>query len=183
MPRITVDGNIASGKSTQLNMLRQMGHTVILEPVDQWPLALFYSDRCRWGFLLQLSILASFHGMMTTNGIWERSPVSSRDIFWKIMVDDGLVTSQEDEVYRQFFEMIGWEPDVHIYIRTDPAICFERLQTRNHIGDSAVTLEYLTKIHTYHEAMIRPDTIIIDGSNDTECITREILDSIKCIFA
>ena len=52
MTKIVIDGNIGSGKTTQLDLLEQQGkYNIKKEPIEKWPLDLYYSDPKRWGFL------------------------------------------------------------------------------------------------------------------------------------
>ena len=173
--RIVIDGNIGSGKTTQLNLLSGLGYKVNCEPIHEWPLELFYKDKCRWAFLLQMSILKSF---LDKDGlIWERSPESSREVFWKML---GQGTSEEEGVYRYFYEKYSWSPDVHIYIRTDPDVCLDRITSRKQTGDTRIDLEYLTTVHRYYEEYISSKSVhIIDGNKSSpEEIHTEIL---RCI--
>lgn len=179
--KITIDGNIGSGKTTQLNLLRErLGYTVYKEPIQEWPLKLFYEDKKRWAFLLQLAILKSFHDSQDGDGggVWERSPESSREVFWKML--RGSYTDEEDDVYRYFYELFSWEPDVHVYIRTDPDECFERISKRHQEGDSKIDVEYLRSVHEFYEEYVRTkkDVRIIDGNKSSEEIHDEI---VRCI--
>ena len=54
---IVIGGNISSGKTTQLNFLESIGCEVKREPIEKWPLDLYYSDEERWGFLFQMIVL------------------------------------------------------------------------------------------------------------------------------
>jgi deoxyadenosine/deoxycytidine kinase len=174
--RIVIDGNIGSGKTTQLNILSKLGYKVHCEPIDEWPLDLFYRDKDRWAFLLQMSILKSF---LDKDGlIWERSPESSREVFWK-MLNQG--TPEEEHIYKYFYEKYSWSPDVHIYIRTDPDVCLQRILSRHQTGDVSIDLEYISKVHMYYENYVssRSTVHIIDGNNSSpEEIHAEIL---RCI--
>jgi deoxyadenosine/deoxycytidine kinase len=174
--RIVIDGNIGSGKTTQLNILSKLGYKVNCEPIDEWPLDLFYRDKDRWAFLLQMSILKSF---LDKDGlIWERSPESSREVFWK-MLNQG--TPEEERIYKYFYEKYSWSPDIHIYIRTDPEICLQRILSRNQTGDTRIDMEYISKVHMYYENYVssRSTVHIIDGNNSSpEEIHTEIL---RCI--
>jgi deoxyadenosine/deoxycytidine kinase len=176
--RVTIDGNIGSGKTTQLELLRAKGYSVVTEPIKEWPLELFYSDRSRWGLLLQLSILGTFNAYKQGE-IYERSPYSSHAVFWKMLVDEGTVKSHEDYLCTNMYSLYGWKPDVHIYIRTDPEKCYERISSRKQTGDSCITLEYLTKVHAYHENITSDNTHIIDGDQDAGTIHEQILSVIK----
>lgn len=173
--RIVIDGNIGSGKSTQLKMLSQKGYIVQCEPIDEWPLALFYEDSDRWAFLLQMSILKSFKERDAH--VWERSPESSKEVFWSILSK----TDSENDVYTYFYNECGWSPDIHVYIRTDPEKCFDRISTRFQDGDPKITKEYLQKVHESYERYIssKPRVQIIDGNKSPEEIHFEI---IRCII-
>lgn len=174
--RIVIDGNIGSGKSTQLKLLSQCGYIVQCEPIDEWPLHNFYEDPNRWAFLLQMSILKSFIDRKNDAEVWERSPESSKDVFWSILSK----TKEEDEVYTYFYEKCGWSPDIHIYIRTDPEKCFDRISSRFQEGDLKITQEYLEKVHDSYERYIytKPNVKIIDGNKYPEEIHSEI---VRCI--
>jgi deoxyadenosine/deoxycytidine kinase len=178
--RLTIDGNIGSGKTTQLELLRTDGFSVVTEPIQEWPLDLFYSDKSRWGLLLQLSILGTFNRHTEGFKVYERSPFSSHAVFWRMLVDDGIVNSYEDSLCTEMYYIHGWKPDVHLYIRTDPVKCHERVASRYQTGDSCLTLDYLTKVHEYHEKyIITDDTHIIDGNQDPNTIHEQILEVIK----
>jgi deoxyadenosine/deoxycytidine kinase len=155
-----IEGNIASGKSTQVKLFNG-----IVEPVQDWPLDLFYSDQKRWSLLMQLSVLKTFSGTQynQSNLITERSPDSALNVFWNL-VDK---TKEEDSIYRYFDGLVGWNPDKVVYIRTPPNTCFERLVKRKNIGDSKVTLEYIKKIHDKYDTYIsslKCPKITIDGT-------------------
>ena len=181
--RVVIDGNIASGKSTQFDMLSK-DYKVLSERIYDWPLELFYKDPSRWAFLLQFSILKSFCSHSKDFDIFERSPESSREVFWKMLITDGTVTKEEDDVYKYFWELNGWSPDVYIYIFTPPEICFERLQSRHQEGDSHITLEYLQKVSNYYIDYIRKknNLHIIDGTLPPDKINKKIRDILGQCF-
>ena len=182
--RIVIDGNIGSGKTTQLKLLTERNNIKIqCEPIHEWPLRLFYENKSRWSFLLQMSILKSFileREEEPSVVVWERSPESSREVFWKMLSDDGTTVNEEEEVYHYFYERYAWTPDVHMYIRTSPEECFLRISNRFQEGDVKIDMEYITKVHEYYEQYIskKDDVIIIDGNKSSEEIHKEI---IRCI--
>lgn len=152
--RISIEGNIASGKSVQVKNLD--GY---LEPIKDWPLELFYSDPERWALVLQLAILNGFHDIK--EGIVERSPESSLEVFWNLVQHP----PEEDKSYRAIHKKLAWSPDAIVYIRTPPEVCFERLKKRGQTGDSYVTIEYLQQIHEKYEKYIRTksNVLVVDG--------------------
>ena len=177
--RLVIDGNIGSGKSTQLKLLASQ-YKVRCEPIEDWPLKEFYEDKHRWAFLLQMTILKSFVEDDLTS-IWERSPESSRLVFWKMLRHNGIGSDEEDLVYSFFYERNAWSPDVHVYIRTSPEKCYERISKRHQEGDSKITLEYLKEVHEYYEEYIssKPNVIIIEGDQPSEKIHENIKDVLE----
>jgi deoxyadenosine/deoxycytidine kinase len=177
--RVVIDGNIASGKSTQFDILAKQGYSVLSERIYDWPLELFYSDPKRWALLLQFSILKSFHIHKDKAVIFERSPESSRDVFWKMFVEDETVTKEEDATYQYFWNVNGWTPDIYIYIFTPPEVCYERLRNRHQDGDSKIDLGYLQKVSLSYINYIRKKKVhIIDGTLSPEKINNKIRDII-----
>jgi deoxyadenosine/deoxycytidine kinase len=181
--RIVIDGNIASGKSTQFDLLEKQGFKVLSERIYDWPLELFYEDPSRWALLLQFSILKSFDDNRDKAIIFERSPESSRDVFWKMLCEDGTVKQQEDDVYKYFWEKNGWKPDIYIYIDTPPTVCYWRLFSRRQVGDSAVNIEYLRKVDQYYKNYLEGKVVhIIDGTLTTNEINNTILSILRRCF-
>lgn len=143
--KIVIDGNIGAGKTTQLNLLESDGFKVHREPIEKWPLELFYSDPARWGLTFQLIILDT---LKPVDGIHERCPRSSRDVFWK-----GLSKHPEEaRVYEWAYNHHGWSPDLYILLDKEPELCMKHIQTRGQNGDSSIGIELLTQLHNdYHE--------------------------------
>ena len=178
--KIVIDGNIGSGKTTQLNLLESIGYDVVREPIDKWPLDLYYSDPERWGFLFQVLILQT---LKTYDGfkIYERSPLSSKEVFWKIMKKTPL----EDQVYQTEFQYHGWLPDVYIYIDKSPDTCFDHIRSRTQEGDGGVSLEYLKTLDVNYTHMIetidRSDmrVYIVDGNLTVQQVHNKISEIIS----
>lgn len=173
--RIVIDGNIGSGKTTQLKLFEKSGLSVQCEPIQEWPLEKFYSDKNRWAFLLQMAILKSF--VKNEAHVWERSPESSKEVFWKMLRSKNIGTDEEDAVYNFFYDQNAWKPDIHVYIRTSPEECYKRISERYQEGDAKITLEYLQEVHKYYDDYIcncNSSVIIIDGNQSTEKIQEDI---------
>lgn len=177
MSKIVIDGNIGAGKTTQVSLLEKHGYNVQKEPIEQWPLELFYSDPVRWAFLFQLVILKS---LVVKPGvrIYERCPISSLKVFWELLEKHEI----EDEVYKSYYRDYGWSPDIYILVDTPPQVCYERLKTRTQDGDTSVTLEYLQSLYEKYNKMfdeMECPKYKIDGLLSQEEIFKNILDIIN----
>jgi len=174
--KIVIDGNIGSGKTTQLDILEHQNFQVVKEPIEKWPLDLFYSDPERWGFLFQIIILQTLTCLPTDSMvIYERCPLSSKEIFWKL----SKKTKLEDRTYQEEFSLRAWYPDVYIYIDTPAETCFENIQSRIQAGDTKITLEYLETLENQYnsmfESMTRCHKFRINGKQNVEEVHKDIL--------
>ena len=174
--RIALEGNIASGKSTLLELIRTefKVHTV-QEPVDKWQqvesptaansgnlLELFYKDPKRWAYTFQTyAFLSRLQAQATVVPddvdviVMERSVNADYHIFAMNCHKTGLFSDLEWSLYSTWFAWLTdqFPPDFHgtIYLRASPAVCLERLRKRGRGEEKAVPLEYLDQLHSRHE--------------------------------
>jgi deoxyadenosine/deoxycytidine kinase len=177
MTKIVIDGNIGCGKTTQLNLLEQIGLPVKREPIEKWPLDLFYSDKERWGLTFQLVVLQT---LVTQEGscIYERCPQSSKDIFWPLMKK----THIEAQVYDNCYNIQGWSPDIYILIDKKPKLCLEHIKKRTQEGDSGVDLSLLMDLDAQYQAMfdkLECPKFRVNGEESIESIHKIIIKIIK----
>ena len=156
--KISVEGNIGSGKSTVISRLcTEKRLPVFLEPVHEWKewLELFYTDPTRWGFSFNLHVLMTFNRWINNNflAVYERSPISNRQVFTQLGFEEGRLNDLELNLFDTMYTKLAWEPDVIIYIRTDPEVSMQRMQKRARDCESCVPLTYLKAIHDKHEGM------------------------------
>jgi deoxyadenosine/deoxycytidine kinase len=152
---IVIDGNIGSGKTTQLGILETAGWLVKREPLDQWPLELFYKDMSRWALLLQLKILQTIRPSPVTEvTVYERCLLSTRYVFWEYLWSNKLVRDEEHDVYENAYEKYKWYPDVYIYLAKKPELAYEHIQSRGQTGDKSVTLKYLQDLDVLYTRML-----------------------------
>jgi deoxyadenosine/deoxycytidine kinase len=154
--KVVIDGNIGSGKTTQLDLLEARGHYVRREPIEQWPLEEFYKDPQRWAFYFHMKILQTLRPVKTTKTVvYERSLLSSRWVFWEVLRKQKVVTSQEHETYAHFYEQCAWIPDVYIFLSKSPDLAWEHIQERHQAGDSGVTREYWLELDTEYQTLLK----------------------------
>jgi len=178
MTRIVIDGNIGSGKTTQLDLLEKKGFTVQREPLDKWPLQEFYKDPSRWAFYFHMVLLQTLRPLATKKlVVYERSLLSSRYVFWPVLVKDKVVTSMEDETYAKFYEKYAWFPDLYIFLSKSPEKCYEHIQKRGQTGDLAVTLKYLQDLDREYTKLIKNvpcRVVVLNAERPAEEIHKEI---------
>jgi len=183
--KIVIDGLIGAGKSTQVDILSKItGESVIKEPIDDWPLDLFYKDPSRWGFMMQVAVLNSYAKMKEYDGIFERCPQSTHDIFWQNLVESKVVTAEENIIFQKLYKYHSWNPDIIIFIDKSPEKCHEHIKLRNQTGDTGVSIDYLRsldKLYTKHFKSNKK-IHIIDGDQAIDMVTRDILKIINPIF-
>jgi deoxyadenosine/deoxycytidine kinase len=183
--KVVIDGNIGSGKTTQLNLLGQKGWTVQREPIDEWPLELFYKDKSRWALLLQMKILQTLQPVKTRDKdvvVYERCLLSTRHVFWEYLVKHKLVRPEEDSVYSYQYDKDVWFPDVYIFLSKTPAVAFEHIKKRKQSGDSGVSLEYLKDLDVLYARMLTnvPCKVhVINAHQTPEDIHQQILSLLK----
>ncbi|WIA10907.1 hypothetical protein OEZ85_011072 [Tetradesmus obliquus] len=160
--RISIEGNIASSKSSLLQLLHEKGgYAVFPEPVHEWGewLQLFYQDTKRWAFGFQMKVLSSFvrdYGASTAQSIVvERSMLSVRHVFGQLLFNQNLLAQKEWDLFRSVADMFTWEPDAIIYIACPPEVCLERMRARARPAEAHVTLEYLHKIDFMYTHMLK----------------------------
>lgn len=157
--KISIEGNIGSGKSSVISRLCQdIRVPVFLEPVDEWKdwLTLFYQNPGRWGMSFNINVLLSFNKWKNNDffSIYERSPISNRYIFSQLQFDQGRMNNLEKTMFEQLYDKLAWTPDVIIYIRADPHVSMERMKKRARACENEVPIEYLTAVHEKYEDIL-----------------------------
>ena len=154
--KIVIDGNIGSGKTTQLDLLEKAGWSVRREPIDKWPLDQFYRDQRTWGYILQMAVLETQQPVPNAKRpiIYERCLFSTRDVFWRHLAEKVYPEKCIDELYQKQVERYMWYPDIYIYLSKDPEKAFEHVSKRGQAGDFGVDLEYIKELDVFYKDMI-----------------------------
>jgi deoxyadenosine/deoxycytidine kinase len=169
---IFIEGNIASGKTTFINLLPEViDCQIILEPLDMWKelvdskgkniLDYFYTDMPKYAYPFQsFAFLSRVKSVQNINSekpyvFVERSIFSDKNIFAKNCYMNGIMTEIEWNLYNQWFD---WMRDslkidnpYHIYMKCDPDVSYKRLLERSRQEEAGVSLKYLTEIYNRHE--------------------------------
>lgn len=208
---IAIEGNIGVGKSTFTKILKDnfTNSIVVSEPVDIWMnlkdnsgdniLGLFYKDIKRWAYSFQnlayiTRMIKINDAIKSDNNIifLDRSLGTDKNVFEKMLYDDNILSDIEHKMYNLWCEF--YNNNVNnltnqkiIYLRCDPNTAFNRIQKRGREEEKNITLDYLQKLHKYHEEwLINNDNVMIidcdkDFENDID-YQNDIINTIKINF-
>ena len=147
---ISIEGNIGSGKSSVIEKLKKNypNFYYLQEPVDVWTkytdengktiLDLFYENNTRWAYTFQnLAYITRIQQILAVKDIYdviitERSIFTDRNVFAKILEQDGHINKIEKSLYDQWFELLKKDVKVdgYIYIKADPKVSHERIRKK-----------------------------------------------------
>lgn len=195
---VSIDGNIGSGKSVTLEHLKEYylsgeggnadGIVFIQEPVKEWMdivdkdgvhiLENLYKDLKRFAFRFQMMAYISRLKLLREACrdpnvrviITERCVKTDRNVFAKMLYDDGSIEEDEYRIYNQWFDEFIQDVPVAgiVYVRASPEICVERITKRARPGE-VISAEYINQCHTYHETWIESEKcqkLIISANDD-----------------
>ena len=177
----SIEGNIGSGKSTLVKELKKSVPNIldkkvvyVQEPVDEWSkikdkkgetiLEKFYANQHKYAFSFQMmayiSRLALLRNIVRENPdaiiITERSVFTDREVFAKMLYDEGKIEEVDYQIYLKWFDEFIEEIPITglIYVTTTPEKSKERVDLRARAGES-IPLSYLQRCHNYHETWIK----------------------------
>jgi deoxyadenosine/deoxycytidine kinase len=181
--RVCIEGNIGAGKSTILARLAQDGYPVHAEPVHEWKdwLELFYADKKRWAFGMQMRVLASLLEY-PDDCIAERSTSSTRHVFAQVLYNQGDLSEKEFEVYKRYFEATAWTPDAIVFMDVSPETCLERIGERARPSEDSIDLAYLKKLDFHYHNLIRYAQCpvhVVDGNASSEDAYQDVLSIVR----
>ena len=190
--KIVIEGNIGCGKTSVMRKIHEATRLpMFLEPVDEWAnwLDLFYKDPRRWGFTFNVNVLLTFNRWRNVDclALYERSPMSCREVFTNLQYTNGDVNKMEIELFDTLYSQLKWKPNVVIYLRVDPSICMDRMNQRGRSCESSVPLDYLQAVHDNYEQMIEKakkegiTVYVIDASQTADDVFKNVLNIITSI--
>lgn len=173
---ISIEGNIGAGKTTFVRELRNRykdnkSVVFLTEPVDIWEtvkdnenkniLERFYEDNKKYAFSFQIMAYVTRLNLLTKTIsenpnckliITERSLDADKNVFAKMLYDDGCIDDINYNIYLQFYNSYKtkYNTDGVIFINADPSVCHQRVMKRDRTGEDSLPLEYLQKCDNYH---------------------------------
>lgn len=195
-PRIlSIEGNIGAGKSTLIRKLKHIYKSradilIVEEPVDIWEkvktdgktiIERFYEDKNKYSFPFQvlayttrLNLIKDALKIEDVNIIiMERSLEADRNIFAKMLHDDGCIEKSMYQIYEVMSDigLKDYSVDGIIWLDTEPEVCLDRIKKRNRDGEQVIPIEYLKSCDSYHKEWL---------SSDLGFVFRIINDNIDC---
>ena len=187
--RVSIEGNIGSGKSEALAFLAKALPTVPVfpEPVESWGCLTdkFYQNPQEWAFAFSVAVLLGFRAPLKhSTCIVERSPLACREVFGQMLYNDGTLNCQEWALFKAYHDELGWEPDVIFFVDTPVETCMDRIRQRGRSCEARITEEYLRRIEflyttnmlRFAEKKIR--VIRLDGSPPPDDLHARLLDAL-----
>lgn len=193
---VVIDGSIGAGKSTLLRNLKtklisgSKIYNIFEENVNSWMeegwLNKYYTNIPRYASSFQTRVLLShieqrkgIEFKENVVNIFERSAITTVNVFSKMLVEDGSLDLLEMNLHKQLLDMFNYEkPDLLIYLDTSPELSYERLLKRSRNGETKITLEYLKKlndIYVQERETLAKNVVIIDGNRDEDTILNEVI--------
>lgn len=164
---ITIAGTVGIGKSTMTHALAQaLNFHTSLENVDTNPyLDKFYHDFERWSFHLQIYFLAERFKeqkrIFEYGGgfIQDRSIYEDTGIFAKMHYDNGTMTSEDYQTYRNLFDAMVMtpyfpHPDLLIYLEGSLDEVIDRIKVRGREMEQQTSLSYWEEMHKRYQDWI-----------------------------
>ncbi len=180
---ISIDGNIACGKTTVVERLKKefTNYRFYPEKIKEWNEYLedFYKNNNN-AVMLEIKCLLDFYNMSENMKIGdinviERSPVSVYNVFATNMYENNLISPLNFKTFTELYDILSWKPDITIYIRTIPEISFDRKICRAREAEDNVTLEYIRTIHEKYEKVFnKTNSYIVDGNQDQESVYKNV---------
>ena len=193
---ISIEGNIGTGKTTLINILKKKftnKSSVIFveEPLQQWLnlidsdgsniLGKFYGDQARWSYSFQMhAFITRSKDILSQNTednvvIIERSVLTDCNVFATLLHKSGKISELEWKLYNEWFLWLTGhfnkvKPDKYIYLKADPEVSFNRMVKRTRDEETNIPREYLEQVSDKHDKWLLSDTmenvITIDVNSD-----------------
>ena len=184
---ISIEGNIGSGKSELIKILRKKYKNKIYfvdEPVKEWCsvttldnknlIEHFYENKQRYSYTFQnyafitriKKLKEAIHNTNLDIIVTERSTISDKILFAQMLYENKFLNKMEWEMYCSWFEYFTIHVDKFLYVQTSIDNCMERIQKRNRNGEEQITKLYIEQLHEKHEEWLNNNNkcMILNGN-------------------
>lgn len=193
---IVVEGVVGVGKTTLMEIISsKLDYVKYEEPVVDNPfLALFYDDRTRYSFPLQMFFLKERFKLIkdankrNQNSIMDRS-IYADTIFANILYKNGELSKEEYLLYEDFKDTMLEHvevPKLMIYLRCSVDTAISRIKKRNRDYEQNTEREYWVSLNNEYEEYFnnyKKSNILIIDVDDVDIFnnnhTKELINIIK----
>ena len=180
--RVSIEGNVSTGKSTFCNYLKEISSdfTIVEEPLELWRSVNGHNlmSNALGGHDLEsitnfqhyaLHSVMRAHSMVSPRKflITERCAMTQKEVFWRALSAQNMmkvetfdtldrIMMQSDDPYNSRF------PDVYVYLREKPEVCFQRCQGRGRFEEKEYTLAQFKLMDRLHDSWL----LYSVGAND-----------------
>jgi deoxyadenosine/deoxycytidine kinase len=183
---ISLEGNIASGKSTILDKIETNDRVRILqEPIQEWNtiqkngkpiLELFYEYPAKYAFEFQVLVYMSLYNAIKKQSenceilIIERSLESNIFIFGQMLYDKGFISPTQFSILNYMYETYRIKTNKRVYLFIPYSICFCRVRIRNRQGEEYINGDYLKLLQKYHRNFFEkfPYDVLLENEKDID---------------
>lgn len=168
-PVIWLEGIIGAGKTTFMKEVgSRLGYKLLEEPVEEnFYLNSFYSDPAKYAFSMQIYLLhhrftmkqiAMFEAARgIEHGIMLDRSLAGDAVFEQMLYEDDLICDLDHKCYRYCYDVMSRTiqfPTLVVYLSVTPEVAYGRILSRGRSAETAISLEYLTKLHSGYEQLI-----------------------------
>ena len=200
---VSISGNIGVGKSTILEVLKSLGHKVIMEGINRgaWSSLLqeYYRNPKRCSFHFQTVVLIDIYNQIRkakTNKViqkydflfTERSCIDCF-AFASVAHVQGNLSDLEFETFKNIYKKFSLVPHIVITLQLDTITCLRRIRNRGRPCEENIDIQYLDLVESETKKSLRQQTeqclpliknIFVKCYNrDVDSIVEEILSKIK----
>lgn len=190
---VSIEGCIGAGKTTLISRIvpylkKHCKVTVVREPVEEWVESGYLAAANEEPYVVQTyffhtRVLEFLRSVKLNSGdrdhiiLSERSLATDAGVFWKVMCQNNIPTSREQETYPKLHamwkNMLPFAPSLYVYLKLDPSLSQERMRKRNRdCEQDTVTLKYQEQLAEAHdelfseESPLEGDVLIVPGELD-----------------
>ena len=219
VPIIFIEGGIGCGKSTLVRHMQKycekhsFKYLTIQEPVDIWTtikndegtniIEAFYSDQIKYSFMFQMmAYISRLERLQNAYEdaigkydliICERSLHTDKNVFCKMLFDEGKIDLFGYQIYNKWFEHFQNFLKTYrfVYLKTNFEVCAKRVKKRQRAGETEISEEYLKQNNEYHDRWLlnHNNVLLLDGNQDNEKVPnlldkycKQIIDSVQDEF-
>ncbi|MEJ1518098.1 deoxynucleoside kinase [Bacillus cereus] len=173
---VIIDGTVGAGKSTLMNILKDLGFEAFPEPVVDNPLLdKFYHDKEKYSFPLQIEFLNKRFAHLKASKAFERvtldRSIYNDIVFAQMLRDSGDLPKEFYNIYEELLENMLEHcepPTLMIYLQISVDEAIRRIQKRGRDFEQIVERTYWEDLNSRYGAFFkeynRSPLLVIDVS-------------------